>query len=70
MSLYEFTILLDHLKWHPNIIVTTETWFSQDTCLDIPGCSGYHVCREDGRGGGVFICVKNYLVSCPVSESS
>ena len=66
----DFIVLLDHLRWHPDIIVSTETWFSDDTCADIPGYNSYHVYRTDRRGGGVSIYVGDHLESHQVEELS
>ena len=54
----EFSILLDCLKWQPEVVVLSETWFSDDNCSESPGYEGYHVYRTDRGGGGVSIYVK------------
>ena len=50
--------------------MSTETWFSDDTCTDIPGYNSYHINREDRRGGGVSIYVGNHFQSHQVDELS
>ena len=55
---------------YPDIIVCTETWFSTDTCFDIPGYNSYHVVRENRRGGGISIFVKVSMASSSLKEFS
>ena len=61
----EFSILLEYLKWQPEVLVLSETWFAVDSCYDIPGYVGHHVYRADKRGGGVSIFVKDSIDSTP-----
>ena len=58
----EFSTFLGELKFLPDILILTETWFSGDSCGHIEGFSGFHCTREGGRiGGGVSIFIKNSL---------
>ena len=66
----EFSIFMDSVALKPNILVLSETWFSEDTVTDIDGYTGYHVFRDDRRAGGVSVYVKSNISSVCVSELS
>ena len=55
--------LLDSLVSYPQIIVLTETWFSEDNKFEINGYNGYHTVRSDRRSGGVSVYVSKSLES-------
>ena len=60
----DFSVFLNDLKFMPDIIILTETWFLDDTCVDIEGFHGYHSSRSSefsGHGGGVSVYVKKSL---------
>jgi len=59
----ELSILFRQFNNQPNVIVLTETWFSPDCKGSIDGYTGYHVIREDRRGGGVSVFVDEALQS-------
>ena len=60
--------LLDSLVSYPQIIVLTETWFSEDNKFEINGYNGYHTVRSDRRSGGVSVYVSKSLESQILSE--
>ena len=64
----EFSVLLDTLKIQPEILVLTETLFTNGSCSEIPGYNGHHICRDARRGGRISIYVKNSTTSSAVSE--
>ena len=48
----------------PDILVISETWFTQNTSKNLSGYLSYHVYREgSGRGGGVSVFVKEKFSS-------
>ena len=66
----EFSVFMDSVKMRPTVLVLTETWFAEDTCVNITGYTGYHVCRSDKRGGGVSVYVDKNISSCNVGVHS
>jgi len=66
----EFCIFLERFSVKPDVIVLTETWFTQDTISNLPGYNAYHVYRVDRRGGGASIFVKDAHRSFPVPQWS
>jgi len=66
----ELCVFLEQLASRPDVIVLTETWFTEDTVSDIAGFTAYHVYRIDRRGGGVSIFVKNEYNSSSVTHLS
>jgi len=66
----ELSVLLSEIDHRPDVIVLTETWFSEDSVREIEYYKGYHVFRNDRRGGGVSIFVNSQLVSDYCSEFS
>ena len=64
----EFNVLIDNLKFYPEILVLTETWFSTGTCTEILGYEGYHVHRGGRRCRGVSVFVKSGIQSYAVEE--
>jgi hypothetical protein len=66
----ELTVYLSRLKTNIDILILSETWFSIDSVVELPGYKGYHIYREGRRGGGVSVYVGNYLKSSPIPELS
>ena len=63
-SLSDINTCLHGLSQNFDIIALSETWFSSNDNLNIFSLSGYQFChkdREDPRGGGVAIYVKNCI---------
>jgi len=54
----ELLILLSGIPCKPDIIILTETWFSDGCVGDIGLYQGFHVYRNGRRGGGVSIFVR------------
>ena len=54
----EFSVFLSQIEIEWDVIILTETWFSEDHTMDIPRYSGHHSFRLGRRGGGVSIFVK------------
>jgi len=57
----ELNVFIDRLGVKPDILVLTETWFSSNYTDDLCGYGAYHVYRENKRGGGVSIYVRNSI---------
>ena len=53
----------------PQIVVITETWFTEDFQASIPGYDSYHSIRPH-RSGGVSIYVSDALKSCKLNHLS
>lgn len=53
----------------PSIIVLTETWFSLDSVINLPGYNSYHTVR-DGRGGGVSVFIDKKFTSKKIPSFS
>ena len=64
------SVFLNNLNSEIEIIILTETWFSNFHSCDIEGYKSYHVFRSEKRGGGVSIYVRNTIKSVIVSEKS
>ena len=41
----------------------SETWFSENTCHDVQGYTGFHTYRPDKTGSGVFVFIRNCYTS-------
>jgi len=63
----ELCILLSGMKGKPDLIVLTETWFSEGCVGEIDCYEGFHVFREGRRGGGISIFVKSNI-RCSMSN--
>ena len=60
----DFSTFLDQLKFMPDILIITETWFSSGSRGEISGYKGFHCSRPmDRRGGGVSIFVSRSLTA-------
>ena len=47
----------------PQIIILTETWFSNENAWNLEGYASYHTIRPNRRSGGVSDYVNNNLAS-------
>jgi hypothetical protein len=49
--------------YNPDVVISTESWLSEEINNAKVFRDDYITFRRDGcsRGGGVFICVKNYI---------
>jgi len=54
----ELVLLIDQLATRPDVLVLTETWFTDSYLGEIYGYEARHVYRRDRRGGGVSIFIK------------
>ena len=59
-----FLNFIDSLDFKVDVIMLTETWFSDIYCGDMEGYYGYHTFRTNGMGGGVSIYVRGGIRSC------
>lgn len=57
------SVFLNSISRDVDIVVLTETWFSDIFCSDISGYNDYHVFRSEKIGGGVSIYVRESLQS-------
>ena len=64
----QLSVFLRELGKPIDIIVLTETWFSDVSCSDILGYTAYHTYRVSRAGGGVSICDKDELISHYIQE--
>ena len=71
-----FLTYVQQLKIIPDIIVLTETWFSENQIDFIPGYKQYNCCRKDRIGGGVSIFfradlkLKSTLMDSNITENA
>jgi len=63
-------LFLSKLPNLPGVIVLSETWFSVNNTREIEGYNGYHVYRQNRRGGGVSIYVRHTLRATLVADTS
>ena len=66
----ELSVYLNDLNVVIDVLVLTETWFSDFNTCDIDGYNAFHTFRSDRRGGGVSIFVRETLKSRLLSEQS
>ena len=52
----------------PEILVLTETWFTDNNIQNIPGYNSYHTLRIGRSSGGVSIYVKDSFISSKIVE--
>ena len=64
------SVFLNNLDSEIEIIILTETWFSNIYSCNIDGYNAYHVYRSEKRGGGVSIFVRNTITSVKISDKS
>ena len=70
-SNYDYlSILLEEINFTVDVIILSETWFSDDYVSEIDGYCGYHICRPSRGGGGVSIYVRSDMSSRFLSEYS
>ena len=53
----EFHSFGSELNRAADIIVLSETWFSDNTCHDVQGYTGFHTYRADKTGGGISLFI-------------
>ena len=63
-----FSLLLNEISKQIDVIVLTETWFTESLCGNIEGYESYHVYRSDKSGGGVSVYVRCGLQSRKLPE--
>ena len=64
------SLLLNELDKNIDVLVLTETWFSEGLCCEVEGFVGYHVFRDGRVGGGVSIFVRSNISSNMLPEFS
>jgi hypothetical protein len=57
----EFFMFMSQLDVDIDVLVLTESWFSNQYTEGLAGYSAYHIHREERRGGGVSIFVRESL---------
>ena len=55
----EFQSFASELRRSAGVIVSSETWFSANTCRDVRGYTGFHTYRADRSGDGVSVFVRD-----------
>ena len=61
--------LADILSTKSDVVMVTETWFSDDNVLIIPGYSTYNCNRcENKRGGGVCIYINSNILTSEIAN--
>jgi len=71
----EFIVFLSNMSAAPDVIVLTETWFTRQSVEELDGYNSHHVFREERRGGGVSIFIREGLKynvlphMCNISDS-
>ena len=65
-----FQSWLDSLNFQHDVIILTETWCSNNTynLCNLSDYEGYHIFRDQGRGGGVTVFVRNNIYSFKISS--
>jgi hypothetical protein len=66
----ELGAFLDELNKDIDVLVLSETWFCSDNYQSIEGYTGYHCCRQNRRGGGISIFVREQLTSTEITSMS
>ena len=66
----EFILFLTSLDSQFDVIILSETWFSDGYEQHISGFRSYHTCRSDRRGGGVSVYVSEKLKSYIIPDLS
>jgi len=62
--------ILGKLSNRPDVIVFTETWFTEGTVAELDGYNSFHTYRNELRGGGVSIYVSKQYSGSYVSQWS
>lgn len=69
----ELACYLASLPCHVDILILSETWFTNDMCENIEGYDSFHCTRDNKTGGGVSIYIRrelNFKVVTLVNRSS
>ena len=66
----ELSGFLNSLSSDIDVLILTETWFSESLISDVDGYDGFHVRRSAGHGGGVSIYVKSSIPAQAVPDKS
>ena len=53
--------IFDSLDSYPDILILTETWFTEVNIQNILGYKGFHTVRKNRRSGGVSVYVRNCI---------
>ncbi|CAF1149017.1 unnamed protein product [Brachionus calyciflorus] len=52
----------------PEIVVVSETWFKEDSLMEVENYTLYKKVRNSGNGGGVAIYIKNSIKSIEIAS--
>lgn len=66
----DFLLFMSRLTRKPDVIILTETWFTEQNVDTINGFCCYHTCRAERVGGGVSIYVREGLNSVKLQVAS
>ena len=50
----------------PEVLIFSETWFTEDNIQEIPGYNSYHTLRVGSRSGGVSVYIKDCYLSSKI----
>ena len=64
------SLMLSNCTFDIDIIILTETWFTENFCTEISGYTGFHIFRPVKGGGGVSIFVRAELKCAFLPEFS
>lgn len=64
---YDELIIEIELK-NPDLIMISETWWTETSAVNVPGYCIYKKDREKGKGGGVCIYVTDRVKSYDITE--
>ena len=57
----ELDLLVNACNRSPDVVMLTETWLSMNDVFVLPGYNVFNCTRNDKKGGGVSLCVKNHI---------
>ena len=60
-SFDKFRALFAYCNLVPDILLLSETWFTQDSSRELGGYKGHHVTRRNRRGGGMSVFVNDII---------
>ena len=66
----DFSVFFDDYTNKIDIMVFSETWFESDNCSSIQSYDDYHTVRQNKKGGGVSIYVRNKYKSSKLNNLS
>ena len=66
----DLSVFVNRLNRPIDVLVLTETWFSDMVCSDIAGFNSYHTFRSNKTGEGVSIYVRDCFLSHCIEEKS